>query len=402
MIRHLAFILTLLAGLGLCAHASADVTEPVVCVPAAPKKPGPAPRVQQPAPAVNAICTPVINLSAPAPGQPAPIPIAVPLPAGETPPPGQANETFKFRIKDVLEAELTSNSRYLIIALFIIFIAFAIFLLGIAKTVTSSARTWIVPALGIAAATAVTCAVLFFTWQFFVQPDTVDVLSAELVRETAAPAGTAQQLVLIHEELRELRRQPAPQSHDAAVLQSVLLAALLLGLGSVMGLLGARSAAPVRRRLAFPASARTASPGTTTAEPPLPLHDLYRLEALVTQLRAAWPGIAQSKAGEKPRMDVNELLRVMNRVRGQLEGATPIDETDTVKPTKYRISPDASGQALSQLDDALAELERLLLARHDTYLSLWRASMGKALARLQHALIVVCEAYKYELPTPGP
>lgn len=398
MIRHLVFISALLAGLSLCAHASAAVAEPVVCVPAAPKKPGPGPRTQPPTPAINAICTPVINIG----GQAAPIPIAAPQPAGANPPSAPSNETFKFRIKDVLEAELTSNSRYLIIALLVVFIAFAIFLLRIAKTVTSNARTWIVPALAIAAATLVTCAVLFMTWQWFVQPDTVDVLTTTLVRD-AAPAGdTAQQLALLRDELRELGRQPAPHSPDASILQSVLLAALLLGLGTAVGLMGARAASPVRRRLGSSTGAQRSWPGKAADEPPLPLHDLYRLEALVTHLRGAWPGIAQGTGGEKPRMDVNEFLRVMTRVRGRLEGAPPMDERDNGKSTKYRIRQDASGPALHQLDDALAELEHLLLARHDTLLSAWRTSMGKALARLQHALITVCEPYKYELPAPGP
>ncbi len=121
MIRNFAFILALLASLSLCGHASADATTPVACVPAAPKKPPPATRTQPPAPAMNAVCTPVINIGAPAPVQTGPKPIAAPPPSGETPAAPPSNETFKFRIKDVLEAELTSHSRYLILALLVVF-----------------------------------------------------------------------------------------------------------------------------------------------------------------------------------------------------------------------------------------------------------------------------------------
>ncbi len=230
----------------------------------------------------------------------------------------------------------------------------------------------------------------------------MEVLTTRLVREAPAAADTTQQLALLREELRELWRPPVQQTPQASVLQSVLLAALVLGLGTLMGLMVARSASPARRRLSFPRGARSSTAGKEAEESPLPFYDLYRLEALVTQLRAAWPDIAQSAAGGTAPTDVNEFLRVMTRVRGQLEGAPPRNESDEGKPLKFKFSRNISVPALHQLDDALSNLERLLLTRQDSPLSAWRPSMGKALAQLQRALIGVCEPYKYGLPAPAP
>lgn len=271
-------------------------------------------------PSISNVCAPVITIASPSalasspdaqtppqlkpsssPGNPGAASAAPPKEVLEPP------DTFKFKVKDLVEADLSSRSRVLVWALVAVFVAFgAIVVVGmksVSKTTTKSGSAWLFALVATLVAAAVAYWVVRSLAPMGLNEATIEQLYATRTEWRAASSdGLAStqalalqlqsQLTTVKDELSEVRRQVSAQSIESLRRPTSdtygpgwLQVVLIFVAGFALAYVYLRLRAPVTSAIPTQPIADRTSP-TTSAEHFLPLADIYHLEDLLSMVAA--------------------------------------------------------------------------------------------------------------------
>jgi hypothetical protein len=444
---------SLVAGWGLPARA-ASVAVPVDadsavtvgrCGPAAPRphKPQPPrpplpPTVTAPAPmpgpGVVQVCAPVfgaglppaspVAASAASAPQPAIVPSAVAAvrKASDAEAAHHASDTIKFKIKDLIDAELTSESRALVWSMLTVFVVFSllvVFTLKEAAKKPNLSRTLLAGAVIVAGIVAIVVARSFVGHG--VDAADVDPLHAQLLQEidlriaaglgNARDDGPARELAALRAEIAG-RDAAAANARAAVSVASPVPAPVLAptpvstepGLGAWVGaiafgaVVAAGLAVAVLALRGWPSRPRPAG-APALASWPLPLDALFRVEDMLSEMRLyADPVERTVRSDDTPEIpDPNAFVAALDALRRQLEGGRGMDaELRTATPAgpiAWRLKPRTGVYTFYDLNTALTELDDALAARYapDIDLPDWPRQAAQALAKTRRALVQACE-----------
>ncbi len=393
------------------------------CPPAPPKVgprtlPTPSAQPANPA-AVVQICAPVLSsasATASAPSDktpPQPQRAEPPTNTARTSDSGQAEsaDSFKFKIKDILEAEVKSGSRWLVWSVVAIFAVFAALIVLVARSpAAKSAAPWAVWLVGV----AVVAALMFFVVQRSATSTTSQVAVEKLVALYATGSRTAadESISRLEVQVEQLRREIRERDSRLAASQAsprrtesqpstpgVLLHTLVLGILAAtvtIAVLLAKARYSSARLWPFVArDAETPSPATVPAQASLPLDAIFRLEDELSMLAMnADKAYRFLEADKKPNIDSPvAFLRALNAVRRELEGAQSRGEDRSYQASlrDFLFKEDAKSYDFYQVNQALGELDDALSSRYESEEKEWRPRALAALARARRALIAVCE-----------
>ena len=365
------------------------------------------------------ICAPVLfSVSTPASS---PSDKSLPLPQKVEPlsdagvSPGSANvesaDSFRFKIKDILEAEVKSGSRWLVWSVVAIFAVFAALIVLVAKSpAAKSVAPWMVWLVGVA---------IVASLMLFVVPrspsNTTSQIAVDKLFElyTSKPQSAANESVSrlelqvdqLRRELRERDSRPAasqapPSRSDAPTSSPGLLIHML-----VLGILAATVAIAMllaqAKNWSVPswpfASRNTDAPShpTVPGQEPLPLDAIFRLEDELSMLAMNSDKTYRLlEADKRPKiLSPAVFLRTLNTVRRKLEGAQTSGEDSEYLASFYdfNFKEDAQSYDFYQVNNALSVLEETLSSRYESKEKEWRPRALAALASARRALIAVCE-----------
>ncbi|WP_156422019.1 hypothetical protein [Paucibacter sp. KCTC 42545] len=294
------------------ATAQSTTTSPPAAPCATPlrqKTPSPKPEAPQrpPNPSISNVCAPVITIApppvaaAPSESQNQPELKHIPSPSSASSAVSGVKEaveppdTFKFKVKDLVEADLSSRSRVLVWALVAVFVAFGVIVLvglkTVAKNTAKSSSSWFFAVIFILAAAVVTYFVVRMLAPHSLQDRTIEQLyftSAEQRVGTGDAHASSQrlplehqrQLVSVKDEVIEVRRQNLMQQTDSAQRASTdsngtswSLIFLLLIIGFGLGYAFSKWRALNTSNSHAPAASQ--SEEATPAEWTVPLADAY-------------------------------------------------------------------------------------------------------------------------------
>lgn len=388
--------------------------------PKAKPRPAPTPSAQSANPGnVIQVCAPVFSstldpasaLSDKSP--PLPPKADPPSEAGESPASVKVEsaDSFRFKIKDILEAEVKSGSRWLVWSVVAIFAVFAALIVLVAKSpAAKSVAPWVVWLVGV----AVVAALMLFVVQRWPSNATSQVAVDKLFELYASGPRTAANESISRLELqvdqlrRELRERdgrlatiPTPPSKAEAQPSSpgLLLHILVLGILAATVATAVLLAQPkqwgVRRWPVAAGDAAAPSSPTVPGQESLPLDAIFRLEDELSMLAmSADKTYRLLDANKKPGMPSPAVfLRTLNTVRRELEGAqTTGEDRDHLAPLRdFNFKEDAKSYDFYQVNTALSELDDTLSSRYESKEKEWRPRALAALARARRALIAVCE-----------
>jgi len=337
------------------------------------------------------------------------------LPSDSRESPGSAKiesaDSFRFKIKDILEAEIKSGSRWLVWSVVVIFAVFAALIVLVAKSPTArSVAPWVVWFVGV----AIVAAIMYFVVQRWPSSTTSQVAIDKLVElyvsnpRSAANESISRLDYQVDQLRRELRERdgrlatiPAPPSRAEAqpsspgLLLQILVFGILISTLAIAVLLAQRKRWGVRR---WPFSARDSATPLDPTEPgqePMPLDAIFRLEDELSMLAMnADKTFRLLDANKKPNMPSPAVfLRTLNTVRRKLEGVQATGEdSDYLAPFRdFNFREDAKSYDFYQVNTALGELDEILSSRYESKQKEWRSRALAALARARRALIAVCE-----------
>lgn len=388
--------------------------------PKAKPRAAPTPSAQTATPStVIQVCAPVLTpVSEPASApsvKPSPLPPKVEpsSDAGLTPAGAKVESTdsFRFKIKDILEAEVKSGSRWLVWSVVAIFAVFAALIVLVARSpAAKSLAPWVVWLVGVVLVALLT----LFVVQRSPSNTTSQVAIDKLydLYASGPRAASTESMDRLELQFEQLRRELYERDSRLAALQSVpgrtetqpsspglLLHILVLGILSatvvIAMLLSQSTHWRVGRRFFAARSAEFPSPSTVASQEPLPLDAIFRLEDELSMLAMNVDKTYRLlEANEKPKIpSPTGFLRTLNTVRRKLEGVQTAGE-DSVNPDSvqdFNFKEEARSYDFYPINKALNELDDTLSSRYDSKDKEWRARALAALARTRRALIAVCE-----------
>lgn len=404
-------------------HTAATSSSSANCQSVPPKaKPraAPTPSAQSANPAnVVQVCAPVfasalVPASAPSDKSP-PLPPKAepPSDAGESPASAKVEsaDSFRFKIKDILEAEVKSGSRWLVWSVVAIFAVFAALIVLVARSpAAKSVAPWVVWLFGV----AIVAALMLFVVQRWPSNTTSPVAVDKLLElyaggpQTAANESISRLELQVDQLRRELRERDGrlatiaslpsrveAQPSSPGLLLHIFVLGILAATVAIAVLLAQGKHWGVRR---WPVAARAAaasSPAAAPAQETLPLAAIFRLEDELSMLAMnADKTYRFLEANKKPKILSPALfLRTLNTVRWKLEGAQTTEEDweDLAPLRDFNFKEDAKSYDFYQINTALRELDDTLSSRYESKEKEWRPRALAALARARRALIAVCE-----------
>lgn len=319
--------------------------------------------------------------------------------------------SFRFKIKDILEAEVNSGSRWLIWSVVAIFAVFAALIVLVVKSPAGkSVAPWMVWLVGVAIFAAL---ILFFVPRWSsntTSPAALDKL-IELYSSGSQTAGNESisrlefQVDQLHRELRERDSRLAtipvlPSRAEAQLFSPGLILHIF-----VFGILAATVAIVVllaqakdwgERRWPFAIHNGTASsPTTVPAQENLPLDAIFRLEDELSMLSMNADKLSSIfDDDEKPNIpSPAAFLRTLNTVRRKIEGEKNTGEdSEYLAPLQnFNFKKQLRFYEFRKINTALRELDEILLSRYESKDKDWRSKALAALARARRELIAVCE-----------
>lgn len=386
-------------------------------VPPQKKKPQPQPAIKPEhvtksgAPTITNVCSPVININMPlktselyarsAHEDPQPDSISttesqtnVVAPLRPTVPP----DSFKFKVKDLVEADLSTHNSTLMWTLLAIFVVFAaIVTVGLRAAASSSLRSgvpWAIAVISIVLASFVAYWVIHSLATQGIEDTTIDRLYTELVTAQATPITSStsdwstlgQQLTTAQVESAKMQYQLSEQlNHIADMAESRSNGATWWQVPFLL-LAGAATF-----YIFMTWHTRTLTQTPVPDEPiysPLPLDDMYHLEDLLSKVAAI-----TNKYGstfDYPNIDLNELLQTLNRVRKLLESGLGAMDSSEAQSVRF-ILPDDSNYYFS-LNYALQKLDEALSSRYELPRDKWRKNALKELAATRRVIVSFCNA----------
>lgn len=436
-------VITLSLALTLLSSASAadSIDQPQIkpamgassssCPPAPPKVkprtlPTPSAKEANPA-AVVQVCAPVLSFASAAASTSSdktpPLPQMTELHSDSTKTSnnGQAEsaDSFKFKIKDILEAEVKSDSRWLVWSVIAIFAVFAALIVLVARSpAAKSAAPWAVWLVGV----AIVAALMLFVAQRSGTITTSQVALDKLVALYATGSRTAadESISRLEVQVEQLRREIRERDSRLSVPQAsptrtepqpstpgVLLHTLVFGILAATVAIAVLLAQPRHSSVRFwPFAARDVEhppPATVPLQGAQPLDAIFRLEDELSMLAMnADKTYRFLEADKKPNINSPiAFLRALNVVRRELEGAQSPGEDSPYKASlrDFNFKEDAKSYDFYRVNKALGELDEALSSRYETKEKEWRPRALAALARARRELIAVCEPVPEVLAT---
>ena len=327
-----------------------------------------------------------------------------------------ASNTIKFKIKDLIDAELTSESRALVWSMLAVFVVFSLLVVFTVKEAVKKpklSRALLTGAVIVAGIVAIVV-VRSFVGRGVDAAD-VDPLHAQLLQEidlriaaglgNSRDDGPARELAALRAEIAG--RDAAAANARAAVPAPVLAPTPLsteTGLGAWLGaiafgaVVAAGLAVAVLALRGWPSSPRPAG-ALAPASWLLPLDALFRVEDMLSEMRLYTDPVDRVvRSNDKPEIpDPNAFVVALDALRRQLEGGPGVDaELRTATPAgpiAWRLKPRTGTYTFYELNTALTELDDALAARYapDTDLADWPRQAAQALAKARRALVQACE-----------
>jgi len=388
--------------------------------PKAKPRPAPTPSAQSANPTnVVQVCAPVFS--------PALVPAAVPsdtsppLPSKAEPPSdfsksptsaeAESVNSFRFKIKDILEAEVNSGSRWLIWSVVAIFAIFAALIVLVAKSpAAKSVAPWVVWLVGV----VIVAALMLFVVPRWSSNTTSPVALDKLIELYSSGSQTVANESIsrlefkvdqLHRELRErdsrLETIPAlpskieAQSFSPGLILHIFVFGILAATVAIVVLLAQAKHWGVRRWPFALRNTTAPSPTTVPAQENLPLDAIFRLEDELSMLSMNADKVYRSlKADEKPNIpSPAEFLRTLNTVRRKMEGAKNTGEdSEYLAPLQdFNFKKQVKFFEFDKINDALRELDETLMSRYESRDKDWHLHALAALARARRELIAVCE-----------
>ena len=319
--------------------------------------------------------------------------------------------SFRFKIKDILEAEVNSGSRWLIWSVVAIFAVFAALIVLVAKSpAAKSVAPWMVWLVGV----AIVAALMLFVVQRWSSNTTSPVVLDKLIElyssgsQTAANESISRlqlQVDQLHRELRErnsrLETIPAlPSKMDAqpfspGLILHIFVFGILAATVAILVLLTKAKHLGVRRWPFAVRNATAPSPSTVPGQENLLLDAIFRLEDELSMLSMNADKVYRSfDVDEKPNIpSPAAFLRTLNTVRRKMEGVKNTGEdSEYLAPLQdFNFKKQVKSFEFYKINTALRELDETLLSRYESKDKDWRLRALAALARVRRELIAVCE-----------
>lgn len=383
-------------------------------------RPAPTPIAQSANPTnVVQVCAPVF--SPPLVPAAAPLDTSQPLPSkaeplsdfNKSPTNGEVESvnSFRFKIKDILEAEVNSGSRWLIWSVVAIFALFAALIVLVAKSpVAKSVAPWVVWLVGV----VIVAALMLFAVPRWSSNTTSPVAIDKLIELYSSGSQTAANESIYRLELQidQLRRdlregdghmatipsQPSraeAQPSSPGLILHTFVFGILAATVAIAAMLAQVKRWGVRRWLVAARDQITPTPTTAPIQESLPLDAIFRLEDELSMLAMGADKTYRSDfSDEKPSIpNPSEFLRTINIVRRKLEGQqTTGEDSEYLAPLwNFHFKEDMQRYEFGRINTALQELDKTLASRYESEEKKWRPRALAALARARRELIAVCE-----------
>lgn len=319
-------------------------------------------------------------------------------------------DSFKFKIKDVLEGDIKSSSRWLIISVIAIFAIFAYLILSVAKSTVRKSTSWIVGLLGTGVAAVLVYLAVSAFFSNTTSPVTLDKLTELYFSEPqiAANASISQielQIDQLRRELREVdghlaaippqKSSAEAQPSSSGLILHIFVFGILAATMAIAAMLAQAKRWGVRRWLVAVRDQITPTPTAAPIQDGLPLDAIFRLEDELSMLAMDVDKTYRSYlSDEKPNIpSPSEFLRTLNIVRRKLEGQKNTGEySEYLAPLwNFHFKEDMHSYEFGRINTALQELDKTLVSRYESKEKEWRAKALAALARVRRELIAVCE-----------
>lgn len=315
-------------------------------------------------------------------------------------------QSFKFKIRDLVEAEVTSDNRWLVAAIVLAFLAMWVAHTFFKRNVPKAKPIkWIVAVV----AFGIVLAAAWFVYINIFAPGANDRVVERLYtlyQVEATAKGVAEsnaaltQISQLKEALSQRDEKLAAQLDKLATASSDRSASWFMPFA--LGLVGALAAGLAwcllgRRRGALSYFGVAPTSALPTKDEPLPLAAIYQLEDQLAQLQISvetMPSIIDSNR-KIQLQDPNPFLSSLNAVRRQLEGGLGADVAGSnespVGSIKYQLKEPTGSHEFRRVREALAELNQVMASRYEITVREWRGRALQALARTRRELIAVLE-----------